>query len=175
MCLVIDIDMDERERLQLSKMIKANDVEDVTQSIRDKKHSSLIRQDIQTMVSIKNQYARLSKSNPDSFNKMIESKCSFLFNNYTDIYNRLKKDELDLDIMARFLQTLERIENGEIDQHEGAFAIGKLLKSIYIDSALKRSENLDKKHNSGKKIVKKPASAKSKMSYEKWKMMQGNN
>ena len=167
--------MDERERLQLSKMIKANDVEDVTQSIRDKKHSGLIRQDIQTMVGIKSQYMRLSKSNPDSFNKMLETKCAFLFNNYTDIYNRLKKDELDLDIMARFLQTLERIEDGEIDQHEGAFAIGKLLKDIYIDSALKRGDNLDKKHNSGKKIAKKPVDAKSKISYEKWKIMQSNN
>ena len=164
--------MDERERLQLSKMIKANNVEDVTQNIRDKKHSGLIRADIQTMINIKGKFQRLAKSNPESVEKMFESQCSFLFNNYTDIYNRLKKDELDLDIMAQFLHTLEKIENGEIDQHEGAFAIGKLLKDIYIDSALKRSEHLDKKYNSGKKVFKKPNTAKTKMSYQKWKSMQ---
>ena len=167
--------MDERERLQLSKMIKANDVEDVTQSIREKKHSQLIKKDIQTMINIKEKYQRLAKSNPGSFDKMIESHCSFLFTNYTDIYNRLKKNELDLDIMSKFLYTLERIENNEIDQHEGAFAIGKLLKNIYIDSALKRSENLEKKHESSKKVAKKPDHAKSNMSYQKWKMMQDSN
>ena len=166
--------MDERERLQLSKMIKANDVEDVTESIREKKHSQLIKNDIQTMINIKGKYQRLAKSNPGSVDKMMESQCSFLFTNYTDIYNRLKKDELDLDIMGRFLHTLERIENGEIDQHEGAYTVGKLLKDIYIDSALKRSENLDKKYESGKKVPKKPAHAKSNMSYQKWKMMQGS-
>ena len=167
--------MDERERLQLSKMIKANNVEDVTQNIRDKKHSGLIRADIQTMINIKGKFQRLAKSNPESVEKMFESQCSFLFNNYTDIYNRLKKDELDLDIMAQFLHTLEKIENGEIDQHEGAFAVGKLLKDIYIDSALKRSEHLDKKYNSGKKVFKKPNTAKTKMSYQKWKSMQDSS
>jgi len=30
-----------------------------------------------------------------------------------------------------------------LDQHEGSFEVGKILKSIYVDSALKRSENLD--------------------------------
>lgn len=167
--------MDERERLQLSKMIKANNVEDVTQNIRDKKHSGLIRADIQTMINIKGKFQRLAKSNPESVEKMFESQCSFLFNNYTDIYNRLKKDELDLDIMAQFLHTLEKIENGEIDQHEGAFAVGKLLKDIYIDSALKRSEHLDKKYNSGKKVFKKPNTAKTKISYQKWKSMQDSS
>ncbi len=164
--------MDDRERLQLSKMIKANNVEDVTENIREKKHSGLIRADIQTMINIKGKYQRLAKSNPDSVDKMMETQCAFLFNNYTDIYNRLKKDELDLDIMARFLYTLERIENGEIDQHEGAFSIGKLLKDIYIDSAIKRSDNLDKKYNSNKKVAKKPPSANTKLSYQQWKSMQ---
>jgi hypothetical protein len=167
--------MDDRERLQLSKMIKANNVEDVTESIREKKHSQLIKKDIQTMINIKEKYQRLAKSNPGSVDKMIESQCNFLFTNYTDIYNRLKKDELDLDIMGRFLHTLERIENGEIDQHEGAFAVGKLLKDIYIDSALKRSEHLDKKNESNKKVAKKPSHAKSNMSYQKWKMMQDSS
>jgi hypothetical protein len=30
-----------------------------------------------------------------------------------------------------------------MDQHEGSFAIGTLLKELYIDSALKKSEKLD--------------------------------
>jgi hypothetical protein len=41
------------------------------------------------------------------------------------------------------IKILREIEDGKLDQHEGSFEVGKILKSIYIDSALKRSENLD--------------------------------
>ena len=135
--------MDDKQRLQLNKMIKANDVEDVTESIREKKHSMLIKADIEMMLSTKREYSRLAKSNPAQFNSILEKRCNFLFTNYTDIFNRLKKDELNLNIMSDFISVLKRIEDGEIDQHEGAYTIGKLLKDIYIDSALQRSANLD--------------------------------
>lgn len=87
----------------------------------------------------------LRRSNPDAFNAMLAEKCSFLFNNYTDIFNRIKKDELNLSIFDNFIDILEKIENNELDQHDGSFEVGKILKSIYIDSALKKSANIDKK------------------------------
>ena len=135
--------MNDKERLQLSKMIKANDVENVTDNIREKKHSTMIEKDIREMVRIKKIYSQLN--NPEQFNLMLETKCSFLHEHYTDIFNRLKKDELNLDIMAKFLHVLKQIENSNIDQHEGAFLIGNYLKEIYIDSALQRGEKLDEK------------------------------
>ena len=55
---------------------------------------------------------------------------------YTDIYNKIRKDELDLSILNRFLNVLRNIEDGELDQHEGAFVVGTLLKELYVDSAL---------------------------------------
>tara|TARA_A200000113_G_scaffold224930_1_gene244184 strand:- start:2221 stop:2715 length:495 start_codon:yes stop_codon:yes gene_type:complete len=164
--------MDDKQRLQLNKMIKANDVEDVTESIREKKHSMLIKADIEMMLSTKREYSRLAKSNPTQFNSILEKRCNFLFTNYTDIFNRLKKDELNLNIMSDFISVLKRIEDGDIDQHEGAYAIGKLLKDIYIDSALQRSANLDEKHVKGKKTDKRlPAK---KLSWKEYKAMQGN-
>ena len=136
--------MDQTDRLNLQKMINANDVEDCTESIRANRHSRLIKSDIQDMLFLKNKYARLRESNPAQFDAMCVSKCQFLFNNYTDIFNKVKKDEIDLTIFANFLEVLRKIEDNEIDQHEGAFIVGKLLKEIYIDSALKKSEKLDK-------------------------------
>jgi len=135
--------MNDKERLQLSKMITANDVENVTDNIREKKHSELIEKDIHEMVRIKKTYSQVN--NPEQVNLMLETRCSFLHEHYTDIFNRLKKDELNLDIMAKFLHVLKQIEDSNIDQHEGAFLIGKYLKEIYIDSALQRGEKLDDK------------------------------
>ena len=38
---------------------------------------------------------------------------------------------------------LHAIEEGHVDQHEGSFEVGKLLKQIYIDSALRKAGKLD--------------------------------
>jgi hypothetical protein len=39
------------------------------------------------------------------------------------------------------------VEEERCNQHEGSVAIGKLLKELYIDSALKTGEHLDKLAN----------------------------
>ena len=166
--------MDNNQRLQLDKLIRANNVEDVTKDIRERKHSSLIRDDITTLMTLKRQYARLARSNPRQFDMMIESKCSFLFNNYMDIFNRIKKDELNLDIMWQFLEVLRNIEEGTVDQHEGAYHVGKLLKEIYIDSAKTRADKLDELAAKRKKTAKKPNTTRN-ISWSQFKMMSNSD
>jgi hypothetical protein len=139
--------MNSLDRLQLEKMIQANDAADNTSQIRDLKHSMLIHADVATLLNLKRDYARLARSNPEQFDMMCVNRCSFLFNNYTDIFNKVKKDEIDLSILGKLLGVLKMIEDGKVDQHEASVEVGKLLKQIYIDSALKKSEKLDKQHS----------------------------
>jgi len=160
--------MNKLERLDLQKMIKANDVVDCTEDIRDKKHSKKIRDDVTKMIELKKKYMRLSKSNPDQFDTMCVSQCNFLFMNYTDIYNKVKKEEIKLATLWQLLDVLKRIEDGIIDQHTGAFEVGKLLKSIYIDGALMKAEKIDK--STGKKVPSKPNVVK-KTSWKQYKLM----
>lgn len=138
--------MDTRERLQLDKLISANNVEDVTKDIMDRKHSLLIKADIERMITLKRDYLELEMSSPERFDTLLTSQCNFLFTNYFDIFNRIKKNELNLDIMGSFLSVLKQIEDGELDQHTGAYRVGKLLKELYIDSAITRGGKLDEKH-----------------------------
>ena len=44
--------MNDIDRVQLNKMISANNVEDCTQQIRDKKHSKLIHDDVTKMLEL---------------------------------------------------------------------------------------------------------------------------
>ena len=134
--------MDESARLQLQNMIRANNVEDQTELIRSLKHSSILKTDIQNLVLLKEKYP--NPNDMDTLQIEAMSTCSFLFTYYTDIYNKIRKDEIDLMILFKFLGVLERIEKGELDQHEGSFLVGTLLKELYIDSALKRANKLDK-------------------------------
>ena len=140
--------MNSMDRIQLEKMIQANDAVDNTTQIRELKHSALIHQDVGTLLNLKRDYARLAKTNPEQFDMMCVNRCTFLFNNYTDIFNKVKKDEIDLSILGRLLGVLKLIEDGKVGQHEASVEVGKLLKQIYIDSALKKSEKLDKQHGS---------------------------
>ena len=53
------------------------------------------------------------------------------------------------------IQVLEKIELGKIDQHEGSFMVGDILKKLYIDSALKKEAKTEK-NKKNKKVEKKP-------------------
>ena len=143
--------MDKNERIQLDKMLRANNTEDCTNEIREKKHSKLLKNDVKKMIELKEKYKRLKDSNKNQYETMLKSQCSFIYEKYTDIFNRINKDEIDFDILWRFLDVLEKIETGELDQHEGSYAVGTLLKQIYIDSSIKKGEKIDKKYAKKKK------------------------
>lgn len=147
--------MDTLDKLNLHKMINANNVQDCTNEIREKNHSKFIRNDVNHLLSLKNKYSRLAKANPATFDAMCVSQCSFLFNNYMDIFNKVKKEEMNMQILFQLLDVLKHIEDGKIDQHTGAFEVGKLLKTMYIDGALLKAERIDKKTGE-KTIVAKP-------------------
>ena len=141
--------MDPDQRIHLQKLIEANGTEDHTEVIRRVKHSSQIHQDVTTMIQLKRDYGRLAKSNPKQFDAICVSRCAFLFKFYTDLYNKLKSGEIDLKLLFRMIQILRDIEDGKLDQHEGSFEVGKLLKEIYIDSALRKAEKLNSENETG--------------------------
>ena len=135
--------MNDVEKLNLQKMIQENDVVNTTQLIRDLKHSTKILNEVELLLKLKREYSMMAKSLPEQFDSLCVSQCQFLFNYYTDIYNKVKKDEIDLKILLRLLNVLHAIEEGAFDQHEGSFEVGKLLKEIYIDSALRKADKLN--------------------------------
>ena len=164
--------LNNQEKLDLAALIKANDSDDCTEDIRSKKQSSLIRTDVKQMVYLKQKYERLAKSNPAEFDKMCTNQCNFLFNNYTDLYNKIKNDNLDLNILDKFLTILKKIEDGEIDQHEGSYLVGTYLKELYIDSAL-RNEKKQEAKDRRKKVPKKPPTVEKEktISYKDFKIL----
>jgi hypothetical protein len=164
-------DLTSSEKLNLEKMIKASDAEDNTNKIRELKHSKLIENDIQQLLMLKSKYKRLSETNIDQFDKMCENKCSFIFTNYTQIYNKVKKDNINLNLLAHFLVILKKIENKEINQHEGSVMVGKVLKEIYVDSALREGQKIDQKNKKNKsKEAKKSSGVVKNISYKEYKL-----
>lgn len=131
--------MNDKQRLQLQNMIKVNGTDDYTESIRELKHSQLLREQVNTLIMIKAKY----RDDPERIHIEGVNDCNFLFTYYTDIYNKLRKDELDINILYKLLDVLKKIEDGELDQHEGSFVVGTVLKELYVDSALKKADKLN--------------------------------
>ena len=146
--------MDSQDRLNLKRLISEYKPEETTEKIRDLKHSSKIKEDVERYLKLKSKYARLPRQTQL---QMYQNQCSFLYENYTNIFNKLVKEQLDLTILYRLLIVLKGIEDEKYDQHEGSVMVGQILKQLYIDSALKGGNQNEKKpkkerKRKGKKI-----------------------
>tara|TARA_B100000035_G_scaffold126095_1_gene107323 strand:- start:9462 stop:9950 length:489 start_codon:yes stop_codon:yes gene_type:complete len=145
--------IDDETRLNFDKMLKESGASDNTAKIRKLRHSSKINEQVSIMMDIRKKYQRLGKK---SIDRMIDSQCSWLYKNYTNIFIRLKKNELDLDILGNLIICLKEIEDNKIDQHEASVKVGKILKKLFIDSAMKREKKMEKKLKKEEKKFVKP-------------------
>jgi hypothetical protein len=155
------------DRLNLKKMIGEMDCEDNTQHIRKVKHSTKLRDDIRALDTLIMIESELRDVDKEKFTELARTVAPFLFNNYTDIFNKILNDELDLGIMTQLLTVLKLIEDEKVDQHEGSVLVGKVLKKLYLDSAVKHGERLDKERESEKIL---PVEGKP-ISWSKYKKM----
>jgi hypothetical protein len=142
------------ESIPLKSLTDQSDYVNNTETIRKLKHSSRIYEEVFKLHTFKSKYSSLWSSSPEQFLEMATNECAFLYNNYMDLFHKMLKDELDLTIMRRLLIALKLIEDGAVDQHDGSVMVGKILKELYVDSAVKRGENLDKEYeNERPKLV----------------------
>jgi len=124
-------------------MIEQNNVVDNTNILRELKHSSVIKQNVERLLELKQIHADLLQSNKQKFEEIVLQDCGFLFFNYMPLYNSILKENLNMTILNELLTILSKIENGECDQHEASYEVGKLLKAIYIDTTLQRIREND--------------------------------
>ena len=144
------------DRLDLKQLMRSGESEyqDNTDGIRRLKHSDLILSDMRIMEKLKVEFKEMREARPNEFSELCRRKCSFLYNAYTDIYNRQYKDNLDTKIMEEALATLKKIENGEINQQEGSVLMGKLFYKVFVSSAVKQEEAVKEQEESKIQAIK---------------------
>ena len=161
--------MNHQERLDLKRLVSNSDAADNTDTIRRIKHSHNFLDNIRIMEQLKRSHAELRTSSPEEFADLCRTKCEFMYNYYTDLFNKQLKDELNLVIMIKFIKVLQMIEDGKVDQHEGSAIVGKYLKELYIDSAIRRGENLDKDREATSEVT--PEVKPKSISWKEYKLM----
>lgn len=154
------------DRLNLKKLVDNAECENNTGEIRRLRHSMKIREDVRRIEVIKRVNGIMRETDFAQYEALCIQKCRFLYDNYNEIFNKIIKDELDLQIMSKMLVVLKMIEDEKVDQHEGSVLVGKLLADLYLDSAVKRADKLDKEYESMKAV---PVEGK-KISWKEYKM-----
>jgi hypothetical protein len=150
--------MNPNEVLKLNDMIKEGDCVDNTDTIRQLKHSSLITQNLNTILRIKKKYNQNIDQNIGIVDlKQLDeeclNECRFLFDNYTSIYNKLLRDQIDLKVFYKFLFYLKKIEDGELTFYQASYEIGTLLKNMYVDPIVEEKEREKENGNRNVKSI----------------------
>ena len=158
--------MSSSQNLNLKNLVKDYKYESTTEKIRELRHSKKIRNDVRQILNLKKKYTRIDAKQQRT---IIQKQCAFLYENYTNIFNKVMKGDMDMNLLHQFLVILEKVENGNCDQHEASVKVGQILKEIYIDSAVKEANRLDKRKGAKKATsVKKPK----KISWNEFKKME---
>jgi hypothetical protein len=142
----MNLQLSNEDRIDLKRLLSTSDCENNTDHIRNMKHSTKIQDDIMILAKFKNAQQELYESYPDKFEEEAKDLVPFLANGYTDIFNKVIRNEINFEILGKLLYVLKAIEDEKVDQHEGSVLVGKILKELYLDSAVRRGENLDKKY-----------------------------
>lgn len=164
--------MDDKQRLMLSKLIKENNVTDQTPLIRELKHSELILADVDRMVAVLAKYPQPLLPRSELLNDA-RAECAdvanWLYCNYTDIFVRVLKGNMDMQMLRQVIALLKQIEDGELNQHEASFQLGSLLKKLYVDSAVKQVEKNDADANMSAAAAPKKEYVKSNLTWDDFK------
>lgn len=137
--------MNSNETLKLNDMIKEGDCVDNTDMIRQLKHSSQITKNLNIILRLKKKHEEMETFDFKELDNECLKECRFLFDNYTSIYNKLLRGQIDLVVFYKFLYYLKKIEDGELTFYQASFEIGTLLKNMYVDPIIEtKSDNRDK-------------------------------
>lgn len=137
--------MNFNETLKLNDMIQEGDCVDNTDMIRQLKHSSQITKNLNIILRLKKKHEEMETFDFKELDNECLKECRFLFDNYTSIYNKLLRGQIDLVVFYKFLYYLKKIEEGELTFYQASFEIGTLLKNMYVDPIIDtKTENRDK-------------------------------
>ena len=129
-------ELDPRMRIEFQEMLRKEGRTDQTEHIRELKQSYILEENLDTLLELKEKYGNdVKKIEEEGLNE-----CGFLYTRYTDLFHKIKNDELDIELFRRLIGHLRDIENEEVDQCEATFNI---VKELYINAAEKRRENID--------------------------------
>lgn len=126
--------------LDMKALMESDDYVNNTDRIRELKHSERILEEIGKLCELRKKHPNMRMIDEVGYTELCRNTTPFLFNHYTDIFNKVVKDELNMEMMVRFIFILKQIEDGILDQYDASVKVGTILREMYVDSAIRRGE-----------------------------------
>ena len=129
----------ENEKNLLNDIIKEHNIENKTDYVVNNKKANIIRREFDALIKIKNNFGH-EKIN------MSKKQAPYMYKNYKSIFDKIIKEDFNIELFKELIDILGKIENKKIDLHEGSFIFGKKLKAAFVDNYIYKdfSNNLDK-------------------------------
>jgi len=134
------------QSLNMKALMESDDYVNNTEKIREIKHSERILVYNGKISELKKTHHKMKIVEEEKYKYLCQTSCPFLYANYTDIFNKVVNDELDMNMLVNFVQTLKQIEEGSLDQYDASVKVGTILKEMYVDSAMRRGQKIDEKY-----------------------------
>ena len=159
----------QKEKNLLDDIIKEHKIEDNTSYVVNNKKASIIRKEFYALLKIKQVHGH-EKMN------LSKIQAPYLYKNYKAIFDKIIKEDFNVELFKDLIDILEKIENKRIDLNEGSFIFGKKLKNIFVDKCIYNNSNNDISNNSNNNFSNifsnnKDLSNNKDFSYKQFKLM----
>ena len=88
------------------------------------------------MRKLREKYESLKEENTEQYMSIFRNECSYLYTKLPEIFEKVVKQNMNLDIFEKIVLILKMIEDGQIDQTEGSGLVGKLSQELFFRPVL---------------------------------------
>jgi hypothetical protein len=102
-----------------------------TEGLRKHKPSETLKREAVLLNVLIEKNKEKYEETPDEFKEECAIQCPFLFTNYPSIFIKMYKKEINMLIFYKLVQTMKKIEDGEIDHAEGSKIFSEIGLAFY--------------------------------------------
>jgi hypothetical protein len=87
------------------------------------------------MGKLRNTYAQLKEDNPEEYLRVFQKECNYIYTKFPDVFDRVVKNDMNLDVFEKIVMILKLIEDGKVNQSEASALVGKLSQRLFFQPA----------------------------------------
>lgn len=122
---------------------------DNTDGIREAKHSSPLLADIRRMAKLRTKHSSLRETSLDDYLAVFQRECKYLYTKFPDVFDRVVKNDMNLEVFEKIIMILKLIEDGKVNQSEASALVGKLSQKLFFGGVANTSEKSGLSEESG--------------------------
>ncbi|NBR15916.1 MAG: hypothetical protein EBU01_15270 [Crocinitomicaceae bacterium] len=114
-----------------------------TEGLRKYKPSETLKREAVLLNVLIEKNKEKYEQTPNEFKEECAIQCPFLFGNYPSIFTKMYKKEINMLIFYKLVQTMKKIEDGEIDHAEGSKIFSEIGLAFYKSKQLNDDTTMD--------------------------------